>query len=520
MNLRKSLFLMLVVVFAFTFMSTSSFAEEARYGGTLTVGGEYPIVTFDSHTLTGEPTWLRSMVLEGLVRWGAGHEPLPQLAESWEPSEDGLEWTFNIRENVKFHDGSDLTAHDVAASFERFLNVTVKSGDFEPVSDWEATDDNTFVVYLDEPYQLPEMLAPLPGAFVVYPEHIVAEFPNEQISDELNNIIGTGPYTLEEWRAEEFARLVRFDDYYSTDVEFSMVAGHQEAYLDEIVYRLIPDAQSRLAAVMSNEIDLAINIPLDNFDRVDNTDNVEPVIATRGDRVYFKLNSDVGVFSDPILRKAARASLNLTNIMTVQGPSDLWNVNTAVRFQPDQTEVWRSQSDYFPEDMELAQYLIEHSDYDGEPVRMLVSPGRVTGYNAALQVQNQLAEAGFNVELASYDTASFREVRTNLDAWDMKPARGGSDQPIDYAANASRTNRNGEPWAWVTPEYDYWVNIARTAVDQDRRAKAIDNVFRLHAEGAGEFWIGEVYPMHVRGSHVMNVPSWMRVMLGNVWLED
>ena len=92
---------------------------EGEYGGTLIIAGPTPLITLDHMMITSEPTAPRSAVYEQLIALDSSLVPRPALATSWETSEDGLTWTFTLREGVRFHNGKTMVAEDVVASWER-----------------------------------------------------------------------------------------------------------------------------------------------------------------------------------------------------------------------------------------------------------------------------------------------------------------------------------------------------------------------------------------------------------------
>ena len=151
-------------------------------------------------------------IFESLVTLDQEYNVAPQLAESWDVSDDHMTFTFHLRDGVTFHNGAPLTAADVVASFQRFLEVSPRQADFGSVSAMRAVDDLTFEVQLDS---VSAAFLPL----LAYPGPAVAIMPADVIegracgSLDAASIIGTGPYELAEWIPDQHVHLTRFEDY-------------------------------------------------------------------------------------------------------------------------------------------------------------------------------------------------------------------------------------------------------------------------------------------------------------------
>ena len=185
----------------------------------------------------------------------------PLLAESWESSDDGLRWVFRLRDDVRWHDGTPFTAHDVDFTF----NQVIYNDDFNASSratfefrylnddgEWEtskmkvaALDDHTVEFVLPQPF------APFLRSMgtSIYPKHIFegpieagtfTEFWN--IDTDPSEIVGTGPFTIGEYTPEERVVFKRNPHYWQTDAD-----GQQLPYLDQVVHMVVPDLESELA---------------------------------------------------------------------------------------------------------------------------------------------------------------------------------------------------------------------------------------------------------------------------------
>ena len=173
----------------------------------------------------------------------------PALAESWEFSEDGMSITFNLREGVTFHDGSALDAQDVIASFERILDEDTASAaatNYINIASMEAMDDLTVVFNLAEP-DVPLLSAMASTNAVILSSDVIAN------GDPAQDVVGTGPFMLDNWTPEEQTILNANTDWWGDG-----------PFVDGIEIRIIPDEASILAALRAGTVDFALlNDPLD-----------------------------------------------------------------------------------------------------------------------------------------------------------------------------------------------------------------------------------------------------------------
>lgn len=239
-------------------------AQEA--GGTLNliVQPEPPTVNVGVNRL-GPTTYVGNKIYEGLLTYSADLKPVPRLAESWSISDDGLVYTFNLRRDVKWHDGQPFTAKDVVFSFEKFLPALQARSrlNLAEVKEIATPDDHTVVFTLKAPFP----------AFIyvhntaVLPAHLyegVTDFRNAEANAKF---IGTGPFKFAEWNKGSFIHLVKNPDYW----------GEGKPHLDDIFFHVIPDANSRAIAFETGKVDVLRAGDVENFDvrRLAELDGVE-----------------------------------------------------------------------------------------------------------------------------------------------------------------------------------------------------------------------------------------------------
>ena len=248
--------------------------EYARgpYGGTITYATVSEPLTFNLVLANdaGSSGYL-SYVFEGLTETSWLNDAIePALAESWERSDDGLEWTFHLRQDATWHDGEPFTAHDVDFTFNRIIyNDDIPTSDREAFifnyideATGEWTDGRMTVTALDTHtvrFVLPVSYAPFLRSmgYAIYPRHVLEPYVDagtfEQVWDidaDPSEVIGTGPFTIASYTPEEQLTLRRNPNYWMRDR-----AGYRLPYLDEVAYLIVEDFDQELALFQAGRTD-------------------------------------------------------------------------------------------------------------------------------------------------------------------------------------------------------------------------------------------------------------------------
>ncbi len=185
-----------------------------------------------------------AQIHNALYEMDHNYELVPVLAESYEASADGLTYTFKLRSDVTFHNGDAFTSEDVKYTYEWIMdeaNASTRISDFELVDTVEAPDESTVVVTLTEP----DVTFMVKAATThIYPAKYHAEIGEEAYT---GKPIGTGPFKLKEWNAQQRTLLERFDDHFRGPANF-----------DEFQLDVVPEAGGRMAALESGQADNSI----------------------------------------------------------------------------------------------------------------------------------------------------------------------------------------------------------------------------------------------------------------------
>ncbi|MDO5528546.1 MAG: ABC transporter substrate-binding protein, partial [Paracoccus sp. (in: a-proteobacteria)] len=365
-------------------------------------------LTLDPHSQNEGPTsTLLHNIYETLVLRELDGSLSPRLATSWEiHPEDETVWVFTLREGVKFHDGTDLTAEDVVFSLNRLRSET---SDFRAlhaaVRDVTAEDDLTVHIHMDGP-------APL------YPQNLTNAFIMDQAWSEANDVVepqhfaagednyaarntnGTGPYRLVSRDPEVRTVLEHFEDHWD-----------EAPAVTEIIYTPITEAATRVAALLSGEVDFVQDVPVQDISRLENTAGVTVTTGPENRTIYFGYDLEIdelrsgntgdNPFKKPEVREAFALALDRDAIQDVvmRGQSDPTGVAV-----PPFVNGWTEELDAYPEpDVERAKELLAEAGYeDGFSLDLNCPNDRYLNDEAICQAYvGMLGQIGVNVNLVA-----------------------------------------------------------------------------------------------------------------------
>ena len=280
----------------------------AAYAAELRVGYSSDITTLD-------PANHRSRVTEGLILnlYDAllartdDMKIVPELAESWKQI-DATTYEFVLRKGVKFHSGSEMTAEDVKFSFDRLVKDGAMGGQTSPrksllgpLKDTSVVNPTTVRFHLSEPW--PILAAYLPFQQVVS-KAFVEKVGTPGMATQAD---GTGPFKLVDWRRGDSIILERFDGYYGGSPDLLPVG---KAGVERVVFKIIPESASRVAALLAGEVDLIDELPVHSIKQIEANPRTK-VLATNGTRSFFiPMNNTRPPFNDARVRLAANLAVD------------------------------------------------------------------------------------------------------------------------------------------------------------------------------------------------------------------
>jgi len=294
--------------------TTAPVGPMPKKGGTFTMGEYDEPDTMDPHRTPSRHMWIVGWSLyDPLVIATDKGEILPNLAKSWEISADGLTYTFKLRDDVKFHDGTKFDAKAVKYNYDRIVDPKTGSllsnDDIGPYESSTVIDDSTVAIKMKRPYgPLLRMLSL--QEFAIISPTAAEKFGLEKFG---RNPVGTGPFKFVEWVAQDHLTVAPNPDY--TWAQTKVYSHSGAPYLDKLIYRFVPDAQARIAALESGEVDAILSIPQTEIARLEGTGKFQVLkFNALGHPTAFIMNANKAPTNDIAVRKALNMGLNRAQI--------------------------------------------------------------------------------------------------------------------------------------------------------------------------------------------------------------
>lgn len=383
-------------------------------GGTLKVAYPTQPQTIDPHATTAEATRdAAKLIYESLVTLDSNYEVMPQLADSYEISDDRKTVTFKLREGILFHNGNEMTTEDVIASMEKWGANKAELGEHT----WNKVDDSTVELILTEPSSLiMYFLADQGNIAAIMPKDIVSSAGATGVEE----YIGTGPFEFVDWKQDEVIHFKKFEEYQPDSDEANGLGGKKEALVDAIDWHFVADPSTRVNGLMSGQYHFSHMLSYDSIPQLENSKGSVVDVWPYGlEGLVF--NKKSGVFTDVKLRQAVNYALDMEVIMSSAFTSEEFYTLESSLFLPNQT-AWYSDAgkeNYNQKDLEKAKKLLKEAGYNGEEVVILTSRDYEHHYNAAVATQQQLEELGMKTKLDVYDWPTLLERRSDPEAYDI-----------------------------------------------------------------------------------------------------
>ena len=339
---------------------------------------------------------------------------VPSLAEKWDISGDGLEYTFYLQKGVKFQNGNDFTAEDVLYTFERLLTVEgglntelldqvkgaaeLMEGTADTLEGVEVVDDYTVKITLKEPFAAFLSCLTAPGLSIYDSE--ATEAAGDQFGMDPAVTVGTGPFKFAGWNFNDQLVLVKNDDYWR---------GASE--LPGVVIKIIPDTETQTMMFESGELDLLdLDFVTDAADRFLETYPDQIVQGPRVGITYFTMNFNKEPFQDVKVRQAVQMAIDRQAILDAlyggrgQVEHGIYPYGL-IGFNEGQTKI-----SYDPEG---AKALLEEAGYgSGFTMELAADASASDTVTMALEIiKEQLSEVGIQAEIKNYDESTWLETR-------------------------------------------------------------------------------------------------------------
>jgi peptide/nickel transport system substrate-binding protein len=425
---------------------------------------------------------------------------IPGLAESWEGSDDGLTYTYTLREGLKWSDGTPLTSEDVAYTINRsreeeWLNYSSTTGNITAT----APDERTVVLTSS----VPDPKLPTMDVYIV-PKHIFEKYDAKEITKyQALEGVGSGPFVTRELKRGQFWRLEANPNYW---------AG--KPVVDEVVFRLFNNADAMVAALKSGEIDAIHDVPTSSFKELESTDGIVAVQGQQGGFEELAINGGMGLkkphpaLLDIRVRQAIAHAIDdqalIDRVLAGLGaPTDAMSPSANPAFTPEIPE-----DDRFDFDLDEARQILDDAGYldtDGDGVREMPGGGRPLNFVYAVRTESQTApgvaefvtgwlnDIGIAVTQKPMNDSKLTEVIGKGDYdmfhWGWTPfvdpdpmlsyftcdqLSTDPENPTNYYNDAN----------WCDPEYDRLYQEQKVELDPDRRMEIVHEMLTILHDAA------------------------------------
>lgn len=471
--------------------SGEEMAEESddRYGGTLNVAFQNEWAGLDPHTVSSYSSYqILNNVLEGLTTYDDELNLQPGLAESWEQSEDGLTWTFQLRQGVMFHNGREMTAEDVKWSFERLIDPDTGAGNAGRV----GPADTQIEVLGDY-----EVAITHPEPFGIFPQSIAFDkstgiVASESVEDDgsINIPIGTGPFKIAEVDGTIRLVLEKHEDYWQEDLP----------YLDEIVIEPIPDDTVRETALLGGEVDWVLSIAPQNFQSLQDNPDVVVATAPQLSYDYIGMNLTREPFDDVRVRQAIALAID----REVLCEAGYFGLCEPVQGPIGTGSPWYFEYAPYGQDLEQARQLLADAGYpDGFEMELLPTTQYGETIRAAQVLQQQLAEIGIEASINAPEWSEWLELEGNFmyDAYICN--WNGLIDADQYYYLQHRSDQVFNFTGYDNPEFDELVDEGRSMSDFDARYEIYQEANQMLVDDAPYIYMYNKQEIRAYAPYVM-----------------
>jgi len=443
----------------------------------------------------GESLKVTHQIYEGLLDYAPGNtEVVPVLATEWEASADGLEWTFRLRQGVKFHDGTPFNAEAVKINFDRWRDTSDPlhvGGDFPyygyMFGGYDADSVIQDVQVVDE-YTVKFVLKQVQASFLqdiaMVPFAIASPKALQENAEGLNtNPVGTGPFKFVSWTKGDRIVLEANPDYWGGKPD-----------IDRLIYRSIPDNNARLVALQAGELDVMDGVEPAFLPTIQATGQFDIIERPPMNVGYLAFNTQVAPFDNVLIRRAISHAINKDELNTAfyggMGipavsplPPSVWGHNPDVpkyEYNPDRAKELLAQAGYGPDNPLRTQLwaMPVPRPYMPQPEQIGVA------------IQNYLREVGIEAEIVTYEWGTYLE-KTGMGEHTMALLgwTGDNGDPDNFLyvlldKDNAVTPDAGNIAFYVNDQVHDLLIGARTTTDQAERTRLYEQVQALIMEDA------------------------------------
>lgn len=454
---------------------------------TLVIGQASEPRSLDPHTATGNSDFrICAQIYDGLVTFGDDDlEIRPSLATDWEISDDGLTYHFELKQDVRFHDGTPFNADAVVFNFNRILDPKHPyhhTGPFPLSFFFEHIENVVAVNEYEIRFELSKPFAPFlsnlayPTGYIVSPGAVRTH--EESFG---RNPVGTGPFRFERWDSQRMVKLKRNPDFHGLKPE-----------LTDVYFRPLTDDNARLTEILAGGCDIIMEVPPDMIAFFRDHSEMNVVEAIGPHLWFLVLNSRDSIFNDRRARQAINYAIDKENLV-----KHLLQETATIPNGPiPQAFTWAHDSSLqpYPHNPGKARQLFQKAGYQGETLTLLApesGSGMLAPLAMASAIQADLNKIEIDVEIESYEWNTYlAKVNSGLeDTADMAEMAWMTNDPdtLPYLAlrsDAMPAQEGFNSGYYENKKVDSLLEKARESIDRQERARLYHEVQKIVHEDA------------------------------------
>ena len=452
---------------------TTSSSGEAVTGGELVVGISQDLGdSLDPYQLTAAGTReVLFNIYEGLVKATATGEYVPAVASDSTVSEDGLTYTFTLREGVRFHNGDTVTAEDVKYSFETCAETTVDTALAAALSSVQtlSAEGDTITITLAEPN--PDFLSYVGMVYIVPDDY----------TEQSTAPVGTGPFQFVSRSVQENLVMEKFADYWG-----------EPAYLDKVTFKIFEDANALMSALSAESVDLAVHLTIDQVNTL-NAETYKTLEGTMNLVQALYLNNAVEPFNNEKVRQAMCYAVNVDEILQLTSEGHGAKLGTSI--YPAFSKYFdESLVDAYPYDVEKAKQLLAEAGYEnGFSITITVPSNYTPHMNVAQVLVEQLAQVGITatiepVEWETWLTRVYagRDFESTVLGFDAATLSAGA------LLNRWMSDNENNMINYNNPEYDAIMKEASVTTDDAKQTELYKQAAKMLSDTAANVYIQDL----------------------------
>lgn len=516
MKMRNVFFILFIVVLTLTACGSSDEMEKTD-GGTeetddksetdinnisekIVFAANTDVQTLDPHAANDKTSsQVIDMIYNRLVKYDDDGNIIGDLASDWEVADDGLTWTFELKEGIKFQDGVEFNAEAVKKSFDRLTdmdNGLAHSSNYQFIKNIEVIDDYIVAFETKEPSGLFEDLMADLSTFIISPKAI--EEHGNDLGKSVESTVGTGRYKIIEWETDEYLVLERNEEFFG-----------EKGVTKIIEYKVIPEDATRVMALEAGEVDVIDKVPAQDLGRLEEVDGIEIVkVSSTGQRM-FRFNMTDEYLSNIKVRQAILHAIDRGTIIdrVVPGMGEV-PTSALTPVMPDYID-----QGAIPYDIEKAKELLKEAGYpDGFKTKITTTSRYIQGVELAEVIGDQLKQIGIDAEINVMEWGDITDEWGGLTAEEFDQGifilgTGGENsdrhlRPIYQTADNNARNHG----YYSNEEFDELVTDALTELDGEKRRELYQRAQEIiYYEDPAAIYLYDQYTMVAQRDNVHDV---------------